>query len=133
MAASYLIDTNIFIHARDGTELVLDKFEQHDKSIFLSALSLAELHRGLIDNSEETLLRRERHRVLLDRIQVLSFDAEAAAAYGHILALRGRVKARDFDHLIAAHAISRGATLVTNNEADFAGIHGLALENWTLA
>lgn len=128
---AYLIDTNIFIHARDGTEAVLRRFEQHEHAVFLSALSLAELQRGLILGSEEVALRRERHRVLLDRIPVLPFDVDAAEAYGRIVAQGGRIKYRDIDHLIAAHALSTGSVLVTNNEADFAGIPGLAVENWT--
>ncbi len=37
---------------------------------------------------------------------------------------------KDFDRMIAAHALSLGATLVTNNQADFAGIPGLVTENW---
>lgn len=126
----YLIDTNIFIHARDGTESVLRKFEQHDGGIVLSTLSLAELQRGLDPKLPEASLRRERHEVLVRRISVLAFDVAAAQAYGRIIAQHGRSKPRDFDHLIAAHALSSGSTLVTNNEADFAGIAGLVLENW---
>lgn len=34
------------------------------------------------------------------------------------------------DRLIAAHAIRLDATLVTNNESDFAGFPGLRIENW---
>jgi tRNA(fMet)-specific endonuclease VapC len=32
--------------------------------------------------------------------------------------------------LIAAHAISAGLTLVTNNVTDFKGYPGLRVENW---
>jgi tRNA(fMet)-specific endonuclease VapC len=32
--------------------------------------------------------------------------------------------------MIAAHAISSGCILVTNNEADFRDIPGLSVENW---
>ena len=34
------------------------------------------------------------------------------------------------DQLIAAHALSLGLTLVTNNEADFKDYPGLKVENW---
>jgi tRNA(fMet)-specific endonuclease VapC len=34
--------------------------------------------------------------------------------------------------MIAAHAISTGSVLVTNNEADFRDIPGLSIENWTI-
>ncbi len=34
------------------------------------------------------------------------------------------------DLWIAAHALAEGAVLVTNNEAEFGRIEGLAIENW---
>jgi tRNA(fMet)-specific endonuclease VapC len=34
------------------------------------------------------------------------------------------------DTMIAAHALSQRCTLVTNNTRQFAGVPGLALENW---
>ncbi len=105
------------------------KFALHAGMIAISALSLAELQRGLIAPSAD-LLRRERHRLLIRNLAVLPFDAAAADAYGRIVAQVGRIKTRDFDHLIAAHALAGNATLVTDNEPDFAGIAGLALENW---
>ncbi len=41
-------------------------------------------------------------------------------------------KGRDFDRMIAAHALAAGAILVTANEADFRDIPGLELINWTI-
>ncbi len=126
----YLIDTNIVIHARDGTDSVLRKFTRFDGLIRISTLSLAELERGLVPSMSAAVLRRQRQDVILQRLSVLSFDTAAVEAYGRILAGRGRVKSRDFDDLIAAHALSLDAILVTDNEEDFAGIPGLAIENW---
>jgi tRNA(fMet)-specific endonuclease VapC len=40
------------------------------------------------------------------------------------------VKGRDYDRMIAAHAIASRSVLVTDNEADFRDIPGLAIENW---
>jgi tRNA(fMet)-specific endonuclease VapC len=34
--------------------------------------------------------------------------------------------------MITAHVISSGSVLVTNNEADFRDILGLAMENWVV-
>jgi tRNA(fMet)-specific endonuclease VapC len=34
------------------------------------------------------------------------------------------------DMLIAAHALTLGHTIVTDNEREFARVDGLALENW---
>jgi tRNA(fMet)-specific endonuclease VapC len=127
---AYLIDTNIAIHARDGTEPVLDKLAEHDGEVLLSALSLAELQRGLYRNSAFTAVRQARLEVLLRGLPVLPFDASAARAYGRIIAQRGWARGRDFDRMIAGHAISSGSILVTDNEADFRDIPGLSLENW---
>lgn len=129
---AYLIDTNIAIHARDGSEAVLDKLAEHDGAVLLSALSLAELQRGLYKNQTYTALRQLRLEVLLQHIPVLPFDASAAVAYGQIIAQCGWAKGRDYDRMIAAHAIASGSVLVTNNDADFRDIPGLAIENWAI-
>ena len=129
---AYLLDTNIAIHARDGTDAVLDKLVQHDGEVLLSALSLAELQRGLYKEAAHTALRQARLKVLLRSLPVLPFDAAAAEAYGQIIASCGWVRGRDFDRMIAAHAICTGSILVTNNGADFRDIPGLGLENWTV-
>ncbi len=68
---------------------------------------------------------------MLRHIPVLPYDQDAARAYGRIIAQCGWAKGRDFDRMIAAHAISTRSILVTNNAGDFAGIPGLALENWS--
>ena len=125
---AYLIDTNIAIHARDGTDAILDKLAEHDGAVLLSALSLAELQRGLYKYPASTALRQVRLEVLLQHIPILPFDAAAALAYGRIIAQCGWVRGRDYHRLIAAHAISSNSVLVTNNMADFSGIPGLPLE-----
>ena len=127
---AFLIDTNIAIHARDGTEQVLDRLAEHDGAVLLSALSLAELQRGLFRDPATTALRRQRLAILLEAIPVIPFDATAAEAYGEIIAHCGWVRGRDYDRMIAAHALSTGCTLVTDNEADFTDIPGLTLVNW---
>jgi len=129
---AFLIDTNIAIHARDGTDAVLAKLAEHDGAVLLSALSLAELQRGLFKFPAYTALRQLRLEVLLRHIPILPFDAAAAQAYGRIIAQCGWLKGRDYDRMIAAHAITSGSTLVTDNEADFRDIPGLSFENWAV-
>jgi tRNA(fMet)-specific endonuclease VapC len=70
---------------------------------------------------------------LIQHIPILPFDAAAAEAYGQIIAQCGWVKGRDYDRMIAAHAITTRSILVTNNESDFEDIPGLTFENWTVA
>jgi tRNA(fMet)-specific endonuclease VapC len=67
---------------------------------------------------------------LLANLPVVAFGKAQAEAYGAILSTCGWVRSRDFDRMIAGHALSLGATLVTNNERDFRDIPGLTVENW---
>jgi tRNA(fMet)-specific endonuclease VapC len=127
---SYLIDTNIAIHARDSDERVLAKLADHSGSVFLSAFSLVELQRGNYKKPELTALRKMHLDILLKHVPVLPFDQAAAEAYGRIIAQIGWVRGKDFDRMIAAHAISMQSVLVTNNEDDFRDIPGLKIENW---
>ena len=62
-----------------------------------------------------------------DIVPIYPFDDAAAKAYRSIPFRRGR-----FDRLIGAHALALELTLITTNEADFADIPGLMIENWTL-
>lgn len=128
----YLLDTNIAIHARDGTDKVLDKLVEHAGKVLLSALSLAELQRGIYRDPKFTIIRQTRLELLLSGLPVLPFDAAAATAYGRIIAQCGWAKSRDYERMIAAHAISSGCVLVTNNEADFRDIPSLSIENWAI-
>lgn len=127
---SYLLDTNIAIHARDGDDRVLERLAEHSGQVFLSAFSLVELQRGNYAKPELAALRTMHLNVILKYLPVLPFDQSAAEAYGRIIALIGWVRGRDFDRMIAAHAIAADCTLVTANTGDFADIPGLRLENW---
>ena len=126
----FLVDTNIAIEAGNAHEHVARKFAEHDGRVFLSALSLAELQRGLLKDEALAAGRRVRLETLLRSVPVIPFDKAAAEVYGRIIAQCGWVKGRDFDRMIAAHAISTSSVLVTNNVADFRDIPGLKIENW---
>ena len=129
---AYLLDTNIAIHARDGTDAVLDRLAEHDGEVLLSALSLAELQRGIYRDPSLMAIRQARLEVLLRGLPVLPFDAPAALAYGRIIAQCGWVRGRDFDRMIAAHAMSSNSVLVTDNTADLSDIPALSMENWVV-
>lgn len=59
-------------------------------------------------------------------IPVMPYDEAAGRAYAQLPFRRAR-----FDRLLAAHALSVNAIIVTNNVADFADVPGLVIENWT--
>lgn len=60
-------------------------------------------------------------------IPVVSYDEAAGQAYARLPFKRAR-----FDRLLAAHALSLDAIVVTNNTGDFSDVPGLRVENWTL-
>jgi tRNA(fMet)-specific endonuclease VapC len=128
----YLLDTNIIIHAHDGLAAVLDNLAAHAAEVATSTLCLAELRRGLHRRPELVAERRLRLDRLISQMPVLAFDTKAVEAYDRIIAQCGFVRARDFDRMIAAHSLSVGAVLVTDNRDDFADIPELAVENWTM-
>jgi tRNA(fMet)-specific endonuclease VapC len=130
---AYLLDTSIAIHAYEGAPRVLDKLLQNRGATVISALCVAELKRGLY--REPTLAAQSSLRLdaLLEQLAMLPFDRGAVDAYERIIARLGFSRSRDFDRMIAAHALSVNAILVTDNESDFAGIPGLVLENWVVA
>ena len=130
----YMLDTNIIAYARNNRqEVVLEKFREHDLfDMCISTITLAELEYG-IANSSRPLQNRLGLMAFLTGIEVLDFDAEAAMEYGLI---RAQLKQQGTpiganDLLIAAHAKSRGLTLITNNTKEFERIEGLSIENWT--
>jgi tRNA(fMet)-specific endonuclease VapC len=127
----FLIDTNIAIHLRDGLAPVMRKVAEHDGFVALSALSLAELQRGLYKSRQNGPLRQARLATILKSVAVLPFDLAAAEIYGQIIAQIGWVKGRDYDRMIGAHAMASRRILVTANIDDFRDIPGLRLEDWT--
>lgn len=128
----YMLDTNICIYLiKCQPPQVLRRLEALAQgSTVMSMVTYAELRAGL---EMQTSNRAQDERVLqalTSRIPVLSLDKAAAESYG-VLRAALRERSRDaMDRLIAAHAVSVGLTLVTNNEADFRDYPGLQVENW---
>jgi tRNA(fMet)-specific endonuclease VapC len=63
------------------------------------------------------------------RIPVLPFDEAAAVAFQQLR--RARLRIGTMDLKIAAIAVSRDATLLSRNLADFRQVPGLQVEDWT--
>lgn len=127
-----MLDTNICIHLiqRQPPE-VMARFERLMRGdVVMSVVTLAELRHGVERNPELKSAADAALAQLLTFIPACPFDTDAAVSYG-ILAAAIRDRKRDaLDRLIAAHAISLGAILVTNNEADFINFPDLTVENW---
>lgn len=120
----FLLDSNICIYLLQGGVAPLNArvLAQGKGSLAISTISYAEIRLGVRDPRAEGALQS-----FLRDVVLLPFDAAAAETYARLPFRRARL-----DRLIAAHALSLGLTLITNNERDFADIPGLRVENWTL-
>lgn len=123
----FLLDSNICIYILEGIGPALRRHVEAQKAgtLVTSAICYAEVMRGIRTDDDIRTARAER---LFGVVQTLPFDRDAALAFRALPFRRHR-----FDGLIAAHALALGLTLVTNNEADFADVPGLKVENWTLS
>jgi tRNA(fMet)-specific endonuclease VapC len=94
-------------------------------------LVVAELRHGA-DRSERPRANHSRVDALVEEIECLDFDLEAASAYGRLRArLEGSGKPIGAnDMLIAAHAVSRDLVLVTDSVDEFRRVKGLRLDSW---
>ena len=129
----YLLDTNICIYLIKqrpaGVLAHLHRCKPGD--IGLSSITVSELEYGAHKSA-----RPQENRLalagFLAPLEVLAYDDHAASSYGRIrteLERQGKpIGAMDI--LIAAHALSRQLTLVTNNEREFLRIPDLKVVNW---
>lgn len=132
MNPRFMLDTNICIYLmKHQPPQVRARFaECYVGDVVISAITLAELEFGVARSGDAAMHNQAVLDSLLEDIPVAPFDRPAARAYGPLRAA-DRERSKDaLDKLIASHAMSLGATLVTNNEADFRGFGGLTVENW---
>jgi tRNA(fMet)-specific endonuclease VapC len=128
----YLLDTHICIYIikRQPPQVLRRLQSLAQGSVVMSVVTYAELRAGL---EMQTVNRAQDDSVLAlltQRIPVLPFNESDAKSFG-LLRAAVRDRRRDtMDQLIAAHALSLGLTLVTNNEVDFKDYPGLKVENW---
>ncbi len=129
----YLLDTNICVYVIRGRRReVVARFLQHDASdLFVSSVTTAELYFGM-EKSDRRERNLETLETFLSPLVVTPFDQAAARRYGELRAdlERRGLPIGPLDTLIAAHALSLGAVLVTNNVREFARVPGLRVENW---
>jgi tRNA(fMet)-specific endonuclease VapC len=127
----FMLDTDTVSFALRGIGRVAARLHGSARSeLCVSAITVAELRFGA-DKRQS----RKIHRAIegfLSGVEVLVFDSVAAKTFGSVAAsLAGAgVPIGQMDTLIASHAISVNATLVTNNERHFSRVPGLRVENW---
>ncbi len=128
----YLLDTNTVSHlVRQHPVVALRVVAVPMASLCISAITEGELVYGLAKRPDATRLHAVVQQFLL-RVDVLPWDRAAARRYGALRALmerKGQTLA-PLDMQIAAHALSVGAVLVSNDRA-FKQVAGLLLEDWS--
>ncbi|MDY6993257.1 MAG: type II toxin-antitoxin system VapC family toxin [Pseudomonadota bacterium] len=129
----FMLDTNICIYIKkQNPPQVFAKLQSlYSHQVCMSAITFAELMYGALKSQRVghnlTVLQNLRQIIL-----VKPFNEQAAETYGHVrsdLERKGLIIGSN-DLLIAAHALSQGMTLVTNNEKEFRRINGLKIVNW---
>ena len=127
-----MLDTNICIYAIMGGSERLDARlgECETGDLVMSAVTLGELEAGFAKSGNAEAARRDAAS-FFESVAVMPFDDAAARAFGRVQSFAPRRRGA-YDRQIAAHAISLGVAIVTNNEKDFEGIPDINVENWTL-
>lgn len=130
----YMLDTNTVSHLlRSHPTVTARVLEVPMASLCVSAITQGELLFGLAKRPFAKALHIA-VREFLRRVDILSWDSAVAEHYGSVrarMAQTGKALA-PLDMLIAAHALSESAVLVTNDQA-FRQMTGLKIEDWTVA
>jgi len=129
----YMLDTNICIYIiKRKPEHVINHLQQIPISdVGLSSITLSELEYG-VEKSQHKVKNKIALAQFMTPLIIAPYDDLAARHYGEIrcyLEKKGQ-SIGALDLLIAAHALSLNATLVTNNEQKFNRIPKLKIENW---
>ena len=129
----FMLDTNICIYIikRKPPEVIKRFGKSIISQVGISSITLSELLYGVV-NSSNPLKNRIALTQFVAPLEIASYDDEAAQCYGDIRAgLENRgLPIGALDMLLAAHALSIGCTLVTNNTRAFARIPSLKIDNW---
>jgi len=128
-----MLDTNICIYIiKQQPATVLKRFLEYQiGDVSISSITLSELRYGVAKSTHQ-----QKNTKALDEfitpLEVVSFDEEAARVYGGIRATLEKTGTPigSMDMLIAAHAVSLGIPLATNNTREFVRIPALNVIDW---
>ena len=128
----FLLDTDTCIYALKQRPKILQKLLAAPRDdVAVSVVTEAELRTGAAKSSSpaKTLRLVE---AFLQPLTILEFTSDDAITYAQVRAKleRAGTPIGPLDTMIAAHAMARDLTLITNNEREFRRVAGLRLENW---
>lgn len=129
----YMLDTDTSSYIiRNRPESVRVRFGKLDSSqLCISVITHAELLYG-VKSAASSRTIRPTVEDFVRRLTVLDWDSTAAEHYAdiHTKLEAGGTPIGNMDMLIAAHARSVSAVLVTSNEKHFRRVSALTVENW---
>jgi predicted nucleic acid-binding protein len=130
----YLLDTNIISNVTKpvpSPALLAWMAEQADNDLFISALTVGEIRRGLLEKSAgkkrallEAWFTGPEGPQALFAGRVLPFDEKASLNWARLMAdgtAKGRPRSA-LDMIVAAVAEANDCVVVTDNEKDFPGL-----------
>jgi len=128
----YMLDTNTVSHLiKEHPAVARRVVAAPMASLCISSITEGELLFGLAKRPDAKQLHLA-VREFLRRVDILPWDSATAERYGTVradMARQGKILA-PLDLLIATHALSVGAVLVTNDHA-FGQVANLVVEDWT--
>ena len=133
MTRFYMLDTDICAFVlRRSSEVLLERIQQVPiEQQMISMVTLAELLYGVLESNKKKA-NRAGVDAFVRHVTVMDWSRDAAEHYADIrvdLRKKGQMIGAN-DLMIAAHARSLDATVVTNNVKDFGRVKGLKVENW---
>ena len=129
----YMLDTNMCSYIiRDNPKGIFKKLKQVEEEhiVALSSIVVSELLYGAKKRGSVKLIKVV--SLFIEQFVIYDYDKESAHEYAQIrttLEKKGQIIGVH-DMLISAHALSLGATVVTNNTKEFKRVDGLSIENW---
>lgn len=126
-----MLDTDISSYIiRKRPASLLERFQKNAGVLCVSVVTAAELQFGAEKAGRPAL--KALVNEYLDRLPVLDWTQGIVADYARIRTALERAgkPIGNMDLLIAAHAVSEGSTLVTNNIRHFEHVPGLKFEVW---
>jgi tRNA(fMet)-specific endonuclease VapC len=129
----YMLDTNICSYIlKDHPATVRSHFNKvGSDALSISTVVLAELYYGAARHPKSVAIRKDIDN-FASRLALIAWDEAAADHYGLIRSFLEKqgTPIGAMDMMIAAHARSLKATLVSNNARHFEKIPGLFIANW---
>ncbi len=133
MKARYMMDTDTCIYLKNcRPPSIAERFHSLQwGEVVMSVITFGELCNGALKSREVDAALNNVKR-LGERLPVQPMSTEVAETYGRIrssLEKQGNIIGGN-DLWIAAHALTLGLTIITNNTREFCRVENLRVENW---